>query len=262
MEEIKKIKYKMRTISSVIVSPRANTAFYKDLNEFDTDALVSSRYLEQSKVNVIYPFYQYGEYETYEPLKAQYYLPGSSVKGALCQGLYDNQGQIKKFMVDDVQVCKTQIVLRNLYKVQYIKDSQKTCFGAFFPNIGIEMIKDNVELNGEFYTKDRKTAEEKIKIASKATATKIENMMAYLTALKDRVANEELKIKLQDFFEKLRDVQSKKDIILFGGYKGLIHSMQKKIELPNEEDRDASYSAIFIDTETNLPHGLVQIVLQ
>ena len=80
------IAYQLTTCSGLIVSPRSALAFYRDLDEFSLEKVEDSEYLAKSRLKVIYPFYQYGIYTAYNPEGAAYYLPGSSVKGALCRG--------------------------------------------------------------------------------------------------------------------------------------------------------------------------------
>ena len=85
---MKKITYTMKLLSSLIVSPRSGQALYKEIDEFCLSPYVKipdTKDDEKHEVRVVYPFYQYGEYERYDPEHANYYLPGSSVKGALLQ---------------------------------------------------------------------------------------------------------------------------------------------------------------------------------
>ena len=73
---------------------------------------------DAAKAKVVYPFYQYGEYEEYDPDHAAYYLPGSSVKGALLQEK-KNKKELH-VMVEDVPVEKNGNILRNLVKAQHL----------------------------------------------------------------------------------------------------------------------------------------------
>ena len=85
----------------------------------------------------------------YHPKDAEYYIPGSSVKGAL---LKDNNRNI--LMADDIQVKNSDIVLRNLYKAQHIQEKATAEFSVFFENVGVEMIKAGANLQGSLYLKD------------------------------------------------------------------------------------------------------------
>ena len=102
---MKEIKYEMQTLSSLILSPRSGQALYKDVDEFETASEVSNN--KGKEVNCIYPFYQYGEYEKYHPQDAEYYIPGSSVKGAL---LKDNNRNI--LMAEDVYKRQAKVCVR------------------------------------------------------------------------------------------------------------------------------------------------------
>ena len=85
---MKKVIYEMEVLSSTIISPRSGQAFYKGVDfclEPEANVPGSSKIQKKAQgVGVIYPFYQYGEYEKYDPEHAVYYIPGSSIKGALC----------------------------------------------------------------------------------------------------------------------------------------------------------------------------------
>ena len=51
------ISYRIKTLSSLIVSPRSALAFYNELEEFHLES--DPEYLS-GEIKVIYPFYQYG----------------------------------------------------------------------------------------------------------------------------------------------------------------------------------------------------------
>ncbi len=249
---MEKIAYKLATLSSLIVSPRESKAFYEVLGEFSLQEIKEgTNYLEKTKLKVIYPFYQYGEYKTYAPESAEYYLPGTSVKGALRQGAFISDG----FMADDVLVHNDGIVLRNLYKAQYLEDEQKAYFKVFFENVGVEMIKANVKLTGEFYIKDRESAEGLFKAANKSTRVKLNQMLGYLRELEERKYSKELLCELHMAVNNLSPLLDANDIFLFGGYKGLIHSMELK------DSQQEITGAVFLDPEIMLPHGLAKIEL-
>ncbi|WP_196604800.1 hypothetical protein [Pectinatus haikarae] len=248
---MQKITYKLTAQSSLIVSPRMNTALYKELDEFFLDQLTTSGgYLDKAKLNIIYPFYQYGEYTKYVPESAKYYLPGSSIKGALCQKRSSDTGNI---MVDDIRVSNNDVVLRNLYKAQYVNDEQKADFAVFFPNVGVEMIKAHTELIGEIYVKDKSCAISLIKSANDSAKKKLKQMLVYLDSLKRQKEHFLFHLNCAKF--KITAIKDSDDIFLLGGYKGLRNS----IESPKFHEE--INSAIFLDQETNLPHGLVKIEL-
>ncbi|HWQ78728.1 MAG TPA: hypothetical protein VN381_07915 [Anaerovoracaceae bacterium] len=256
---MEKFIYKLTTLSSLIVSPRASKAFYLELEGFSLQDIRDGNQqrnngqtlLEKEKLKVIYPFYQYGEYTKYAPKSAVYYLPGSSIKGALLQGESAPGG----FMADDIPVPNDGIVLRNIHKAQYLNEQGNgACFGPFFENVGVEMIKDEVELTGEFYIKDRGSAEALIQMANESTKVKLNQMLTYLRELRTRnYVADDLNTGLDKAGHRLSDLLNDKNILLLGGYKGLLHSMQ--IKDPQQE----LAGAVFLDPKTTLPHGLAKI---
>ena len=67
---MKKITYTMKLLSSLIVSPRSGQALYKEIDEFCLSPYVKipdTKDDEKHEVKVVYPFYQYGEYENMIP---------------------------------------------------------------------------------------------------------------------------------------------------------------------------------------------------
>ncbi len=252
---MEKMTYKLTAISSLIASPRSNAAWYKDLDGFSLSQVnAKADYLEKSKLKVIYPFYQYGEYTEYAPESAEYYLPGTSVKGMLCQGT----STPVNLMVDDVQVHRGKIVLRNLFKAQYLKDEQKACFGVFFENVGVEMIKAGTELTGEIYIRDKELAKELFYYANQSTKVKLKQMKEYLHECIQKNYSQDLLGKFCGVIQKMNTLLEDEDLFLLGGYKGLLHSMNiKKIDYSEQKSR----YAIYLDIETMMPHGLIRAEL-
>lgn len=247
---MERINYKLVTQSSLIVSPRASKGFYQVFEEFSPEQITQdTEYLDKNKLKVIYPFYQYGEYKGYSPESTEYYLPGSSIKGALYR-----EG-LACFMVDDVPVHNGCIVLRNLYKAQYVKQGLIACFEVFFENVGVEMLKHNVELTGELYAKDRESVEAIFRAANEATRVRLNQMLAYLREFREGKYGDKFLDEIHMAFEKLFSLRDTNDIFLLGGYKGLLHSMR----LNGYQQGIAG--AVFLDRETMLPHGLVKIQL-
>ncbi|WP_050641182.1 MULTISPECIES: hypothetical protein [Clostridia] len=250
---MKKITYTMKLLSSLIVSPRSGQAFYKNIDEFclsPDDKLADIKSDKKHEIKVVYPFYQYGEYERYDPEHANYYLPGSSVKGALLQ--HKRKGF--KLMADDVPVPNLSIVLRSLWKAQYLDDVGKAGFALFFDNVGIEMIKDGTELDGDLYLEENIAFSEILETANKDTKDKINQMRTYIQMLLVReFKNEDLKKYLHTIEEKLTALLKENNVILVGGYKGLLHSILLG------HNRSELAGGLFIDPETLLPHGLVRV---
>lgn len=250
------IYYELTTLSSLIVSPRTSLAFYKDLDQFSLkDVEGHSDCVKTEKLKVIYPFYQYGLYESYSPDTAEYYLPGSSIKGALCQGTA-NPG---KLMVDDVPIPRkygrSHIVLRNIQKAQYLEEPQKAFFDVFFDHVAVEMVKADSTLEGSFNYDNIGAARELLKSANNAAKAKIGQMREYLSCLIKKEYPAQLKERLTKAADKLAKQLDDDQVLLLGGYKGLLHSMELK-ESPGE-----MAGAVYLDKETNLPHGLIKIQL-
>lgn len=61
--------------------------------------------------------------------------------------------------------------------------------------------------------------------------------------------------------EKLYLLEKRKDIILIGGYKGLLHSILLKADgqKKRQKEKREKGRGIFLDRETGLPHGLASI---
>lgn len=258
---MKKVTYTMKFLSSAIVSPRAGQAFYYGIDTFCREPVLcppDSDSKGEKAVKVVYPFYQYSMYEEYDPDHAQYYLPGSSVKGALLQ---KNEKKIH-IMADDIPVDREQIVLKNLVKAQYVDQYNEACFKPFFDNVGVEMLKADSRLSGDLYLEDNTVFEEILEGANSATAEKICQMCGHLEKLmKNEYKNEKFKNKLQQMLEKLYPMEKRKDIILIGGYKGLLHSILLKTEKQKKkrQEKREKGRGIFLDCETDLPHGLVSM---
>ncbi|MCB7068082.1 hypothetical protein LI031_30000 [Enterocloster citroniae] len=250
---MKKITYTMRLLSSLIVSPRAGMALYKGIDEFcavpDLE-IVDPANTKAREVRVIYPFYQYGEYKEYDPKHASYYIPGSSIKGAL----QPKKAAAYYFMVDDVRVPNDSVSLRNLYKAQYLEDEDAAGFANFFDNVGIEMVKGGTDLQGELYLEENALFSDVLESANQDTKEKMNQMITYLQMLLTRnYKNGNLKDILDKVQRGLTCWLKEDDIILVGGYKGLLHSI-----LLDRHMKELS-GGLFIDYKTMLPHGLVKI---
>lgn len=258
---MKKITYTMKFLSSAIVSPRAGQAFYYGVDTFCREPVLcpsDSDSKGEKAVKVVYPFYQYGMYEKYDPDHAEYYLPGSSVKGALLQ---KNEKKIH-IMADDIPVDREQIVLKNLVKAQYVDQYNEACFKPFFDNVGVEMLKAGSKLRGDLYLKDNTVFEEILENANSATTAKIRQMCRYLEKLmKNEYKKEELKNELEQMLKELYTMEKRKDIIIIGGYKGLLHSILLKNERQKKkrQEKREKGRGIFLDCETDRPHGLVSM---
>ena len=248
-----KVSYRLRTLSSLVASPRASLAWYQSMEHFTEDDIAPAKY------KVIYPFYQYGTYEKYDWKHAAYYLPGSSIKGALRQGNPD----LPCFMVDDIPIDSTAIVLNTLYKAQYM-GTEDARFGDFFENVGVEMVKAGTDLIGEAYVDKAETFSTLLAATKQSANTKMKQMLCYWSE-QDGHFNDEGKKLLHDASNQLRTYIAENDkyenkftgIILLGGFKGLLHSIVK-----DTWSQEQSKGAIYLDSATKLPHGIVQMTLE
>lgn len=249
---MKKITYTMQLLSSLIVSPRAGMALYRGIDEFCEAPeleVVDPASVKTREVKVIYPIYQYGEYKKYDPKHARYYLPGSSIKGAL----KSKKAAFGSFMVDDVMIPNASVSLRNLYKAQYLEDETAAEFRTFFDNVGVEMVQDGTELQGELYVEEGVTFSDILRLANKDTKEKMKQMMDYLQMLLGKnYESDSIKSILAQVESGLACCLNKDDIILVGGYKGLLHSI-----LIDHRMKELT-GGLFVDFKTMLPHGIVK----
>ena len=264
---MKKYIYSLKSLSSLILSPRGGAAFYKDLGQFDeTEVQMDTQFLKDDQPKIIYPFYRYGLYERYAPEEAQFYIPGSSVKGSLFhldslekkekqQGMFTGNNTV---MVDDIIVPNGTVVLRNLYKLQYLDDPEKTVFETFFENVAVEMVKADTNLEGTIYLPEEKLLINQIEKNNEKTKKKIQQMLRFVKDLQneEKLKNEEVQLVLLRICENLSELQDETNLILLGGYKGLLHS----ILLPDKKDSHENVqNGLYIDKETYLPHGILRI---
>lgn len=265
------VEYKITIKSSLIISPRSDRAFYRDLDnsieekcikDINNKPLDYDKPFYYNKLKIIYPFYRYGIYDSYSPEKAEYYIPGTSVKGALTNPVGKRTDKDIKLMVDDIKINNDMIVLRNLYKIQYINDpGKKTVLNSFFDNVGVEMVKGNQAngtLTGKLYTDSMETVKGLLENANSVTKEKIEKMINYLNDINEKHNNTSTEKTddgndIQTVIKNL-NVIKKENLLFLGGYKGLINSICLN------EDEEIN-SAVFIDCATMLPHGLVSINL-
>lgn len=283
---MKKYTYNLKTLSSVILSPRAQSAFYSDRRR-------SSAGADSDGYKIIYPFYQYGTYDQpavydsgklieIEPYteehakKAHYYIPGSSIKGAL---------GAPKCMVDDIPVPYGNLTVKQLSKVQYIpkecseKDKAATSEKAtkneasklmkikkFFPNIGVQMLNAKVTLKGELFCQEdlklilNQSQEETIhkinqyKVRLEEICRCVKNSMppAELSSQPEEETNEQenclnaLKAVCNNLDHVRKEKEDDEFLFILGGYKGQLLSMisselsEGAIYLDGIKDKDSS----------------------
>lgn len=268
MNNYQHIIIKIRTLSYCIVSPRDTQAFYKDV-DFDGDSIVGREY------SVIYPFYQFGTYEKYDHDTARYYLPGSTLKGTLFQDLkrrakrsgneQDKAWEARsKVMVDDYEIANCDIVLKTMDKYQFLgRDekqkanvNKKVKYGPFFQNVGFQMLKPAVEIQADIYVDSSLIIGNRIQHVDNYTRSKLKKYSEYLVnRTKSAEFNLDSQIKEQismqeNAINKL--LSSGKTLMSLGGYKGMIRSLNAII-VGDEK------GGLYLDNESNLPYGIVEI---
>ncbi|GIN63879.1 hypothetical protein J27TS8_38720 [Robertmurraya siralis] len=253
---LRKYKYWIETLSTLALSPREQHAFTQTGRDFTMEDIEqqASENLKKEGVRIIYPFYQYGTYSCYAPTEAQYYIPGSSIKGAL--SLESNKQRI---MVDDIKINSKDIQLFPLQKLQYDSKKNKSYIDEFFPNVAIEMLRADSKYLGELFC-DELEVDNYFRKAEQATKTKLHQLVRKICQVAEQVRKEKdqhilckLKDNIQDILNKTQ-TDNNKFILLLGGFKGLALSVIS--------DSDDYNGAIFIDMTKSLPHGLVQITLE
>lgn len=291
------VKLKMTTISPLILSPRTEKALYKgvDFKNIKED-IKNSNIVNVDKINIIYPFYSYEERDLLpenEFLYAQeYYIPASSLKGALLSGTKneDDNSFRTKILFQDIKISKENIELKNLYKFQYLyqndkkknkNNKEKTVYKApkfesFFPSLAIEMIGGGKKFETEVLFRCEISVDFKNKLEDSFESTK-NKLNNYMEEVEKRITNIESWIKErkvenqvekskdnENYLEKLKkikyniqkllqQIQNKKNIVFLGGYKGILGSLSQLDQNHNVQN------GFYIDKETMLPYGLLEV---
>ena len=176
------MKLKFQTISPVILSPRMEKALYKnvDFKGISEDDMVNLETEKKEKINIIYPFYSYEDrnllYEKDFSYAKEYYIPASSLKGALLGNKKEEKEDTVRstILFKDVRIDASYIRLRNLYKFQYLYQGTKEKadnkkqesvyktpkFTPFFTGIAIEMLERNTNFVSEILFKSPEISEE------------------------------------------------------------------------------------------------------
>lgn len=287
----------MTTISPLILSPRTEKALYKgvDFKNIKED-IKNSNIVNVDKINIIYPFYSYEERDLLpenEFLYAQeYYIPASSLKGALLSGTKneDDNSFRTKILFQDIKISKENIELKNLYKFQYLyqndkkknkNNKEKTVYKApkfesFFPSLAIEMIGGGKKFETEVLFRCEISVDFKNKLEDSFESTK-NKLNNYMEEVEKRITNIESWIKErkvenqvekskdnENYLEKLKkikyniqkllqQIQNKKNIVFLGGYKGILGSLSQLDQNHNVQN------GFYIDKETMLPYGLLEV---
>ncbi|MBC2576270.1 RAMP superfamily CRISPR-associated protein [Peptostreptococcus canis] len=271
------MEIKFRTVSPVILSGRSSFALYKGIDYEKVDS---------QEINIVYPFFSYENRNNksdkiFEKAKS-YYIPASSLKGSILVNKNDNKNKSKEenlfrqnTIFRDVLIKKEHIILNKLWKFQYLyqelkennKENKKPKYEEFFPAVGVEMLNTGVDLVGNILIKDiEKNLKEKFEKRLNETCCLTDNkLIKYLSEIDDRIQKiKDLKIVEEDrknTIKELEDIKnaisklrkSGKKYIFLGGYKGLIGSL---IKIEGKNIRNGFY----IDKETMLPYGLVEVI--
>lgn len=227
----------------------------------------------------------------------EYYIPASSLKGALLGNKKSDEEDSlrRKILFQDVKIKNSHIELRNLYKFQYLYQKNKQDdkeenqgnqaknvnkankyktpkYDVFFPSVAIEMMKIGNEFECEILLKEPITSEEffkkKLDENFSITQNKLKN---YLKEIENRMQEIKSWIKKKElekpedndenYIEKLQTIEnninellnSNKKMIFLGGYKGILASLSKL------DENTKVQNSFYIDNETLLPYGLVEI---
>lgn len=256
MNDTKKYKFTLNPLSTIILSPREHSCFFNNNKERKKIKGQDGRIAYTDSIKFIYPFYQYGMYEEYDPSNAQYYIPGSSIKGAVGSSLIS---------FDDIRLDRQSIFLRNLYKFQNIQTEvteEKPKLGIFFPKVAVEALDSGTELKGELFTGENPVTV--LQDVQQRNAEKIKQLLKQIDGVLLKYKGESQEIKEKDILCMMKSnleillhgitlAEQKRYLIIFGGYKGL--------NLSGIFSHEAA-GAIYIDTENKLPHGLAWIRLE
>lgn len=291
------MKLKFTAISPVILSPRMEKALYKgvDFKGIKKD-MENSKIENVGTIKIIYPFYSYERRDLLDEndfsYANEYYIPASSLKGALLSGIKneDENSFRSSILFQDIKISKENIELKNLYKFQYLYQDNKEengnngqgivyktpkfpKFGPFFPSVAVEMIESGKEFEGEILLRpevSKEVLKNRLNKNFLVTKNKLEN---YIKEVEERIKNinswiEDGKLERQvedsegngNYIEKLKsiqrrikEIQNRKNIIFLGGYKGVLGSLS---EINNTQK---IRNGFYIDRETMLPYGLAEV---
>ena len=265
------MKLKFKTISPVILSPRMEKALYKGV-DFKEIIMKDTKIEKVENINIIYPFYSYDDRDLLSEINFsysnEYYIPASSLKGALLGSKKDEEENSfrSKLLFHDVKI--RDIKLKNLYKFQYLYEKKYNNeknkipkYTVFFPGVAIEMLESKKELESEILMKSSEITEEifmkKLNEVFASTKKKLDN---YLKEIKERIEYTQacVKEKLKEVENNIKQLDSNKNMIFLGGYKGILGSLsQSDLSQQNKEPRITN--GFYIDEETLLPYGLVEV---
>lgn len=276
-----KYNINLKSITPLIFSNRMNDALYKAVDfavDFNKDK-AEKDFGELVSTNIVYQFSCY-EDRSLRPDKTfsyaeSYYIPASSIKGALC--LEEKYRNIK---FKDIKVEKEKIRLSVLKKFQYLYQNEKYIAQKkedknakpkaikhtdYLPNIRVEMMKSGECINGEIVLRENETIDcnsivdkvdlkTRLKLSEYLKQIKIICNMEYFKELEK--ANHDISKlkKVEDSINRLLERETIK-IAFVGGFKGLIGGLNNYNFGETKELRNGFY----IDEKTMLPYGLVEL---
>ena len=294
------MKLEFITVSPVILSPRIEKALYKGIDFKEVVDNTKNLKIEKEEniinINFVYPFYSYEDRDLLSEKNfsyaSKYYIPASSLKGALLVDKTDKDESMlrSKILFRDISIGSQYIELNNLYKFQYLyqevegenNNGQENVngkqkleykspkFEPFFPGVAIEMIGIDKEFNGEILLKSgisEETLNRKLEESYYITKIKLDN---YIKEIKQRIEKinswiKDGKLKEDDekeYINKLECVEQnikslvEKDvkIIFLGGYKSILGSLTTQLD-----ENKKVQNGFYIDKESMLPYGLVEV---
>lgn len=288
-DRINKITLSFKTLSYVISSPRESQAFYKGVDFEEKDIKLSS--IDGiNKINIIYPFHQYGQYKKYDDSNKQYYIPASTIKGAIFNNDIKNMlgYSNKTIMVDDAIINnRDNITLKQLMKIQYLPKLDSNCAEHRCENnpvisqeTGLKLrqlspVDDISSLSSNKTTKYdiffQNVAVQMLKpnshftcdvyyssdidfnkILGKAFEIHKKNIVRYIKRI-DQYDSIDIEIKnmLKMIKKDLNNIKNTKKILCIGGYKGLIMSLVSDKKLNANEMLLKQNSSFFLQTVDN-----------
>lgn len=286
-KKINQYRLKITTISRVFTSPRANEALYKGIDFPQKSSPHSLKISGETEYSVIYPFYRQQDPNFgLNTDRMRYYIPASSIKGALA---IQKEEDRRKIFCSDIFLEEKDICLGNVYKFQYImkeedsppdqdestvvtKTFQKSPqYEVFFPNVGMEMIERQVccqatirvnnadwdfgsailrPLHCKTINKLENYQQElkKLERLFRQNQNQIQNQTAiqYLTAAKDNIDQ------LLHQANTSKGEQTPKYLMFLGGYKGKLAANSNYDSYKNQ--KDIRYG-LYFDHQKNTKEG-------
>jgi hypothetical protein len=257
-------------------------AFYLDalLDDGDEKYFTNEEGGQTKCCSILYPFYRYGEYESFDRSNAKYYVPGSSVKGALTKAYGKSQSKAGEnaisLFVDDISEGFTEedFEVITLLKSQYFKNlpdaprkdhrprtEDVPQLKAFFDGtVGVEAMKPGVTFTGTIgLAGDLTRAQALFKTACDESRIRLdiyEEQISYLREQAERAKANELKDRLSCVLKRLLELRGQ-NVIFLGGYKGLLRSIRSELKEKEKEKNLDFNSAIFVDSNFR-PFGIVE----